>query len=286
MVGWVVGWLGGGDPPRAGRVVPMDPASNATAMKGDREMNQTLRIGSGAAWWGDRVEPAALNAEHGALDYLCFETMAEATGSAAQVRLRRESSFAGYDTYLHARMRPARPRLAHRATAARFRPAWAEGGGGLRQPDHRSRAGTARPRAGKRRARALARARSDQCRGLPRRRAYRRRLARRRADRGHPPRCRPVDLPGADDAWVRLGSAGPRARWRRQRHRPSAGMRRPGDRWLLLRPRLQGTARTLELRLPDCRGAIRWHGGDHQGRGQWRRRHATDDQGADAVRGA
>ncbi|ABM57860.1 acyclic terpene utilization AtuA family protein [Verminephrobacter eiseniae] len=72
-------------------------------------MNQTLRIGSGAAWWGDRVEPAALNAEHGALDYLCFETMAEATVSAAQVRLRRDSSFAGYDTYLDERMRAVLP---------------------------------------------------------------------------------------------------------------------------------------------------------------------------------
>ena len=51
--------------------------------------NKLLRIGSGAAWWGDRVEPAQLNAERGDLDYLCFETMAEATVSAAQVRARR-----------------------------------------------------------------------------------------------------------------------------------------------------------------------------------------------------
>ena len=49
-------------------------------------MSKTIRIGSGAAWWGDRVEPATLNAERGRLDYLCFETMAEATVSAAQVR--------------------------------------------------------------------------------------------------------------------------------------------------------------------------------------------------------
>ena len=41
-------------------------------------MKDVIRIGSGAAWWGDRVEPAALNAEKGQLDYLCFETMAEA----------------------------------------------------------------------------------------------------------------------------------------------------------------------------------------------------------------
>ena len=71
--------------------------------------NKLLRIGSGAAWWGDRVEPAALNAERGDLDYLCFETMAEATVSAAQVRARRDPSFPGYDTYLDDRMRAVLP---------------------------------------------------------------------------------------------------------------------------------------------------------------------------------
>lgn len=72
-------------------------------------MAKTIRIGSGSAWWGDRVEPAALNAEKGNLDYLCFETMAEATISAAQVRARRDPSFAGYDTYLDDRMRAVLP---------------------------------------------------------------------------------------------------------------------------------------------------------------------------------
>ncbi|MGL4557342.1 MAG: acyclic terpene utilization AtuA family protein, partial [Afipia sp.] len=64
-----------------------------------------LRIGAGSAWWGDRIEPAKLNAEQGDLDYLCFETMAEATVSAAQVRKRRDPSFPGYDTYLDDRMK-------------------------------------------------------------------------------------------------------------------------------------------------------------------------------------
>jgi hypothetical protein len=72
-------------------------------------MNRTIRIGSGAAWWGDRVEPAQWNAERGELDYLCFETMAEATVSAAQVRARRDPSFPGYDTYLDDRMRAVLP---------------------------------------------------------------------------------------------------------------------------------------------------------------------------------
>ena len=72
-------------------------------------MKKVIRIGAGAAWWGDRVEPAQLNAEKGQLDYLCFETMAEATVSAAQVRARRDPSFEGYDTYLDDRMKAVLP---------------------------------------------------------------------------------------------------------------------------------------------------------------------------------
>ncbi len=72
-------------------------------------MKKTIRIGAGSGWWGDRVEPARLSAEHGALDYLCFETMAEATVSAAQVRARRDPSFEGYDTYLDDRMQAVLP---------------------------------------------------------------------------------------------------------------------------------------------------------------------------------
>lgn len=76
----------------------------------------SLRIGAGSAWWGDRVEPARLNAEKGDLDYLCFETMAEATVSAAQVRKRRDPSFEGYDTYLDDRMRAVLPGCVRRGT--------------------------------------------------------------------------------------------------------------------------------------------------------------------------
>jgi hypothetical protein len=82
----------------------------------ESSMTRTLRIGSGAAWWGDRVSPAQLNAERGDLDYLCFETMAEATVSAAQVRARRDPSFPGYDTYLDDRMRAVLPACMRRGT--------------------------------------------------------------------------------------------------------------------------------------------------------------------------
>ena len=76
----------------------------------------TLRIGAGSAWWGDRISPAALNAAKGDLDYLCFETMAEATVSAAQVRKRRDPSFPGYDTWLDDRMHAVLPACLKRGT--------------------------------------------------------------------------------------------------------------------------------------------------------------------------
>jgi hypothetical protein len=79
-------------------------------------MKERIRIGAGSAWWGDRIEPAALNARDGDLDYLCFETMAEATVSAAQVRARRDSTFPGYDTYLDDRMRAVLPACLRRGT--------------------------------------------------------------------------------------------------------------------------------------------------------------------------
>ena len=75
----------------------------------------TIRVGTGSAWWGDRVEPARWNAERGNLDYLCFETMAEATISTAQVRKRRDADFAGYDTYLDDRMQAVLPGCLARA---------------------------------------------------------------------------------------------------------------------------------------------------------------------------
>lgn len=69
----------------------------------------TLRIGAGSGWWGDRISPAEASARDGRLDYLCFETMAEATVAAAQVRRRRDPSFEGYDTYLEDRYRAVLP---------------------------------------------------------------------------------------------------------------------------------------------------------------------------------
>ena len=257
-------------------------------------MSKTIRIGAGSAWWGDRIEPAALNAERGDLDYLCFETMAEATVSAAQVRKRRDPSFPGYDTYLDDRMRavlPALPRRgtkivtnqgwinpegaarAHRALAARARRARRQGRRRLGQPDHRPRARADRHDPRERPADRDAGAEPGLGRGLSRRRADRRGAAQQGAQhRRHRPRRRSVDLHGADDVRVRLGRARPSAARARQRHRPPAGMRRAGDRRLLRRPGLQGRARAVEPGLPDRRGRRRRQRRDHQGRRHRRRR--------------
>jgi acyclic terpene utilization AtuA family protein len=101
------------------------------------ELLPMVRIGAGSAWWGDRIEPARQNAERGDLDYLCFETMAEATVSAAQVRKRRDPSFPGYDTYLDDRMRAVLPGCLKRGTKIVTNQGWINpDGAALRIVDH------------------------------------------------------------------------------------------------------------------------------------------------------
>jgi hypothetical protein len=99
----------------------------------EEALGKIIRIGAGSAWWGDRIEPAVLNAERGDLDYLCFETMAEATISAAQVRARRDPSFPGYDTYLDDRMRGVLPHCLKRGTRIVSNQGWINPDGAARR---------------------------------------------------------------------------------------------------------------------------------------------------------
>ncbi|MBB2931485.1 acyclic terpene utilization AtuA family protein [Paraburkholderia silvatlantica] len=76
-------------------------------------MNRTgspkrVRIGAGAGYSGDRIEPAVELAELGALDYLVFECLAERTVAIAQ-QTRRHDPELGYDPLLEARMRAVLP---------------------------------------------------------------------------------------------------------------------------------------------------------------------------------
>ncbi|MFM0051108.1 acyclic terpene utilization AtuA family protein [Caballeronia grimmiae] len=71
-------------------------------------MKDIIRIGAGAGYSGDRIEPAVELAEHGALDYLVFECLAERTIAIAQ-QARRNNPDLGYDPLLEARMRAVLP---------------------------------------------------------------------------------------------------------------------------------------------------------------------------------
>lgn len=69
---------------------------------------KTLRIGAGAGYSGDRIEPALELAEKGQLDYLVFECLAERTIALAQLA-RLSHPDGGFDPLLEARMRRVLP---------------------------------------------------------------------------------------------------------------------------------------------------------------------------------
>lgn len=71
-------------------------------------MSDTFRIGAGAGYSGDRIDPAQALAERGRLDALVFECLAERTIALAQLRRRREPGH-GYDPLLEARLRAVLP---------------------------------------------------------------------------------------------------------------------------------------------------------------------------------
>jgi hypothetical protein len=68
-----------------------------------RRQNGVVRIGSGAGFAGDRLEPAVILAERGALQYLGLECLAERTIALAQLRKLKEPA-EGYDMLLARRM--------------------------------------------------------------------------------------------------------------------------------------------------------------------------------------
>ena len=65
---------------------------------------KTIRIGAGAGYSGDRIEPAVELARHGQLDYLIFECLAERTIALAQ-QAKLKDPQQGYDPLLAERMR-------------------------------------------------------------------------------------------------------------------------------------------------------------------------------------
>jgi len=67
-----------------------------------------IRIGCGAGFSGDRIEPAVDLAQRGALDYLVFECLAERTIALAQ-KTKLQNGHLGYDPFLVERMTAVLP---------------------------------------------------------------------------------------------------------------------------------------------------------------------------------
>jgi len=79
-------------------------------MNTDRE--RIIKIGAGAGYSGDRIEPAVELAEKGDLDYLVFESLAERTIAIALENKRKDPDL-GYDPLLQERMEACLP-ICHR----------------------------------------------------------------------------------------------------------------------------------------------------------------------------
>jgi len=77
---------------------------SGTAAGKRRDRERPLRIGAGAGYSGDRIEPAVELVEQGELDYLVFECLAERTIALAQQE-RAKDAARGFDPLLVERMR-------------------------------------------------------------------------------------------------------------------------------------------------------------------------------------
>ncbi len=71
-------------------------------------MSRPFRIGAGAGYSGDRIDPARDLAERGQLDVLVFECLAERTIALAQLR-RQQDPETGFDPLLRERLRAVLP---------------------------------------------------------------------------------------------------------------------------------------------------------------------------------
>ena len=104
---------------------------SASSEKREASLAAQDRHGLGVVGRPSRAGKAQCRA--GDLDYLCFETMAEATVSAAQVRKRRDPHFPGYDTYLDDRMRAVLPACLRRGTQIITNQGWINPEGAARR---------------------------------------------------------------------------------------------------------------------------------------------------------
>lgn len=77
--------------------------------------NRTIRLGAGAGYGGDRIEPAVQLARSGELEYLIFEGLAERTTALAQLEKLEETN-RGYNSLLDERFQAVLPLCAEHGT--------------------------------------------------------------------------------------------------------------------------------------------------------------------------
>ena len=63
-----------------------------TAKTKSPQRTRTLRIGAGASYAGDRIEPATELVANGKLDYIVYETLAERTVALAQIERLKDGA--------------------------------------------------------------------------------------------------------------------------------------------------------------------------------------------------
>ena len=266
---------------------------------------RSIRIGSGAGYSGDRIEPAVELAEKGGIDYLVFECLGERTVALAQ-QARMKNPDSGYDPLLEERMRAVLPICAAKGIKIVTNMGAANPHAAARKTAEiaKSLGLVAQDRGGgrRRRARRLQGWRPAD-HGIRRHHqtawqsaALRQRLSRGGADGGgaecrrryrhHRARLGPRAVSGADDPRVRLGDGRLESAGAGHRRRASAGMRGADHRRLFRRSRLQGHSRSGAARLSHRRSRRGRFARHHQGGGLRRRGDRADLQGAVALRGA
>ena len=105
---------------KAGFLLPDDAAKllneaeESDVLRNLRHMN-SIRLGAGAGYSGDRIQPALDLVERGSLDYIVFECLAERTIALAQQSKANHPEL-GYDPMLAARIRKVLPACHHHGT--------------------------------------------------------------------------------------------------------------------------------------------------------------------------
>ena len=82
------------------------------------ETGKRVRIGAGAGYSGDRIDPAVELCENGEIDYLVFECLAERTIAMAQLAKRRDPE-SGFDPLLEERLEAVLPICAEKKICRR-----------------------------------------------------------------------------------------------------------------------------------------------------------------------